>query len=96
MSSSGDSAVPAATARVEHLEPKAPHTAVLDGTRVGATCLLSSIPAGGEATVAFRTTVTGFEGAIDVNAVLTAATPDRNRGDNDRSVQVLTSRLETE
>ncbi|MFF0160537.1 alginate lyase family protein [Streptomyces sp. NPDC005263] len=27
-------AVPAATARVEHLEPRAPHTAVLDGTRM--------------------------------------------------------------
>ncbi len=70
--------------------------AVLDGTRVRATCLLGTVPAGGEVTVTFRTTVTGFEGAIDVNAVLTAATPDRAGGDNERNVQVLTSRLATE
>ncbi len=70
--------------------------AVLDGTRVGATCELKTVPAGGEVTVTFRTTVTGFEGAIDVNAVLTAATPDRDGSDNDRSVQVLTSPLATQ
>ena len=48
------------------------------------------------ATVTFRTIVTGFEGTITAAAVLATATPDRTVADHQRTVEVLTSRLETE
>ena len=44
----------------------------------------------------FRATVTGFEGTITAAAVIAEATPDRTVVDHRRSVEVLTSRLETD
>ena len=53
-------------------------------------------PDGTLVAVTFRTTITGFEGTITAEAVLATATADRTVVDHRRTVEVLTSRLETE
>ena len=69
---------------------------VLEPTRMRAVVIIGAIAAGAQVTATFRTTVTGFEGTITAAAAIAAASPDRSVGDHRRTVEVLTTRLETE
>jgi len=69
---------------------------VLEPSRIRAVVLIGTIAVGAQVTVTFQTSVTGFEGTITAAGVIAAATPDPSPSDHQRTVEVLTTRLETE